>query len=383
MRAVEIFAGVGGLALGVSQAGFHHDAVVEQDAEACKTIRDNKEKGLNHVKDWPLYECSVQDFDFSEIASGLDLLCGGPPCQPFSLAGKSLGSRDTRDMFPQAVKAVRALRPKAFAFENVNGLLRPHHALYAEYLRLQLACPHVEAKPREKHDSHISRLEKAFTGGWNLDEKYNVIVHSVNAADFGIPQRRMRVFIVGIRADLGISWAFPDKTHSRDSLLYSKFIDKSYWEEHCVPRRRREEISLGVKRRLERLKDQVKTERWITVRDAFKDLGEPDKRSSPSNSNHIFVGGARSYVGHTGSEWDWPSKTLKAGVHGVPGGENMLRKINGKVRYYSVREQARLQTFPDEYTIEGTWSATTRQLGNAVPVALASVLGSSLYRSLS
>ena len=101
-----------------------------------------------------------------------------------------------------------------------------------------------------------------------------------------------------------------------------------------------------------------------------------------SVSNHRQQPGARSYPGHTGSPLDEPAKTLKAGVHGVPGGENMLRAPNGEVRYFTVRESARLQTFPDDYVFHGSWSETMRQLGNAVPVRLAEMVGKDVARRL-
>lgn len=383
LRSVEIFAGVGGLALGVSAAGFVHDAVVEQDEDACETIRINQKKGLTFIKDWKLFEGRVEEFDYSSISEGLDLLCGGPPCQPFSLAGKSLGRTDSRDMFPEAIRAVRELRPRAFLFENVFGLLRPNHFAYAEYVRLQLSCPQVVIGDKESLEQHISRLERCFTGSKILDEKYHVVIHPVNAADYGVPQRRMRVFIVGIRADLEKEWSFPEKSNSREALLYSKFVDGSYWDEHCVEKKRRENVSLSLKRKLEGLKDEQIGRRWRTVRDTISDLCPPTRGKSSDIPNHVFVSGARSYPGHTGSELDLPAKTLKAGVHGVPGGENMLRYVNGKVRYFSVREQARLQTFPDYFEIHGNWTSTTRQLGNAVPVELARVVATSLSTLLS
>jgi DNA (cytosine-5)-methyltransferase 1 len=119
---------------------------------------------------------------------------------------------------------------------------------------------------------------------------------------------------------------------------------------------------------------------WLTVRDAIGDLPDPDTdRDAASHyDNHHFQGGARSYAGHTGSPLDEPAKTLKAGVHGVPGGENMLRRANGTVRYFTVRESARLQTFPDSYRLHGRWGEAMRQIGNAVPVALGYVIAQSV-----
>ena len=123
---------------------------------------------------------------------------------------------------------------------------------------------------------------------------------------------------------------------------------------------------------------------WVTVRDALSDL--PDPETNPEGAakiaDHRFQPGARSYPGHTGSPLDEPSKTLKAGVHGVPGGENMLRRLDGSIRYFTVRESARLQCFPDEFVFHGSWTETMRQLGNAVPVRLAEEVISSVGKVL-
>ena len=121
---------------------------------------------------------------------------------------------------------------------------------------------------------------------------------------------------------------------------------------------------------------------WLTVRDAIGDLPDPEKELRNGIANHNFNAGARSYMGHTGSPLDEPAKTLKAGDHGVPGGENMLARVDGSVRYFTVREAARLQTFPDDYTFRGAWTEAMRQLGNAVPVKLAEVVAGSVAETL-
>jgi DNA (cytosine-5)-methyltransferase 1 len=123
---------------------------------------------------------------------------------------------------------------------------------------------------------------------------------------------------------------------------------------------------------------------WRTVRDALDGLPDPEKkpRQAVEIWNHQFQPGAKSYTGHTGSPLDEPAKTLKAGVHGVPGGENMLARPDGSVRYFSVRESARLQTFPDNYVFHGSWSEAMRQLGNAVPVELAHCVGNAVMEKL-
>ena len=112
------------------------------------------------------------------------------------------------------------------------------------------------------------------------------------------------------------------------------------------------------------------------------DLPDPERGGSDVFANHIFNPGARQYKGHTGSPLDEPAKTLKAGDHGVPGGENMLRRVDGSVRYFTVREAARLQTFPDEYVFRGAWTEAMRQLGNAVPVRLAEMVARSVAEKL-
>ena len=120
-----------------------------------------------------------------------------------------------------------------------------------------------------------------------------------------------------------------------------------------------------------------------TVRDAITDLPRlAVGQSSRVIANHYLNPGARSYPGHDGSPLDFPAKTLKAGDHGVPGGENTLRHKNGSVRYFSIRECARLQTFPDDWVVEGSWTEGMRQLGNAVPVKLAQLVAKQLYDSL-
>ena len=118
------------------------------------------------------------------------------------------------------------------------------------------------------------------------------------------------------------------------------------------------------------------------MRDAIFDLPDPEAHPDQTILNHVFQPGARPYPGHTGSPMDEPAKTLKAGDHGVPGGENMLCLPNGQFRYFTVRESARIQTFPDNFAFHGSWTETMRQLGNAVPVQLAQVIASDIKRHL-
>ncbi len=301
MRALELFAGAGGLALGVERAGFEHAGVVELNAHAVASLRRNT--------NWPIYDADVRTLDYRAFGD-VTLVSGGPPCQPFSIGGQHSGSRDTRDMFPEATRAVAELEPMAFLFENVAGLVRPRFRPY--------------------FDGVIAALRRAGPG-------YQIAHVAVNAADYGVPQVRRRVFVVGYRADTGLTWDPPVPTHEKDE--------------------------------------------WVTVAEALADLPDPEHVRSDI-PGHAFQPNARPYPGHTGSPPDKPAKTLKAGVHGVPGGENMLRRPDGSVRYFSVREAARLQTFPDRWHFSGAWTEAMRQIGNAVPVRLATIIAQSVAAPL-
>lgn len=299
MISVELFSGCGGLALGLHRAGFEHAALVEWNADARATLALNKRLGVEGARDWPEPMGDARAVDWTPFRGRVDLVAGGPPCQPFSIGGKHRGAGDRRDMWPEAIRAVREIRPAAFLFENVPGLARPAFSDYLERIRADLARPDPEVA-------------------------YDVVVSRLDAADHGAAQRRRRVIVAGARADLG---PLPPPPAPREE-----------------PRR--------------------------TVRQALAGLGEPDGRNG-----HTHQPGARAYPGHTGSRLDAPAKALKAGVHGVPGGENMMVRDDGSVRYFTVREAARLQGFPDEWAFASSWSETMRQIGNAVPVELAETVG--------
>jgi DNA (cytosine-5)-methyltransferase 1 len=379
MKSLELFAGGGGLGIGLHLAGFHPVKVIERDKHCCATIRANQDRGVDAVRRWRLFEGDVRDINFTEFEGKVKLLSGGPPCQPFSLGGRHRAHRDARDMFPEAIRALREIRPKAFIFENVKGLTRNAFRNYFEYIRLQLQYPALTIKPCETQADHHARLERHHTGGGKSSLTYRIVTQLVNAANYGIPQKRERVFFVGIRQDLQVHWNFPAETHSIEGLLWDQ-VHGDYWDRHRVARKERvapcDACSISSQKPM--------GEPWRTVRDAIGDLPNPERHPNKSAAylNHRFQDGARSYPGHTGSPLDEPAKALKAGVHGVPGGENMLRKPDGSVRYFTVRESARLQTFPDGYEFMGSWSETMRQLGNAVPVELARLVGEDVARYL-
>jgi DNA (cytosine-5)-methyltransferase 1 len=389
VNSVELFSGAGGLAIGISKAGFCHKAVIDRDKNACKTIRENQRRGVKELANWSVFEKDIARFDFTEIElkNEVDLLSGGPPCQPFSIGGKHCGSEDDRNMFPHFFRAVRELKPKAFIVENVKGLLRSSFAKYFEYIILQLTYPEVVQKLNEDWLHHLSRLEQHHTASCCNGLSYRVVFRLLNAADYGIPQKRERVFIVGFRSDLGLEWSFPEPTCSQEALHWEQWVTGNYWERHQVAKSDRPEIPSKFDSRTFNLQLNLfsaQKQPWQTVRDTISDLPPAgNKENQSSVLNHVFIPGAKQYPGHTGSLLDEPAKTLKAGVHGVPGGENMLvYPTTGQVRYFTLREAARLQTFPDEYFFPQSWTETMKQLGNAVPVALAEVIASSIRARL-
>lgn len=387
MKAVELFAGAGGLAMGVSLAGFKPLAVVEWDKWACDTVRDNQASGYPLVADWPLHEGDVRHFDWSSIEDAVDLVAGGPPCQPFSMGGKHKAHDDSRDMFPATVDIIRRLRPKAFIVENVKGLTRSTFANYYQYILLQLEFPEVPSRLNEEWFDHFLRLQAERTSGRQKNKRltYNVTATLVNAANYGVPQKRERVFIVGFRSDLKIDWSFPRATHSYDRLLHDQWVSGEYWTRLKVPLRKRPTMPAAVAAKVRKLASAASPPDglpWRTVRDAIEGLPDPESSAAKGVANHRFQPGAKTYPGHTGSPLDLPAKTLKAGDHGVPGGENMLVNPDGTVRYFTIRESARIQTFPDGFHFHGSWSETMRQLGNAVPVALGHVVARSVAERL-
>jgi DNA (cytosine-5)-methyltransferase 1 len=377
LRAIDICTGAGGLALGTHLAGFRHEALYEIDDAACATLTENAAAfGIEGAVE----PVDVKTTDFKRHA-GVDLITAGVPCQPFSAAGKHLGHVDDRNLFPVVIRAVREAAPKVVLVENVYALMRPRFADFFEYVQRQLRSPEVTKKHRESWRSHLKRL-RAYQLASGDGLTYRVHWRTLQAADFGVPQQRSRVVVVAVRADLDATWEFPSSdptgaTFSRDALIHSQWVTGEYWREHDLRRPVREPAWVRAWLKQHDATASGLALRWRTVRDAIADLSEPLPRGS--DGDHVRQPGARRYVGHDGSPLDWPAKTIKAGVHGVAGGENMLRHANGAVRYFTVREAARLQTFPDDFSFaKRTWGSGLRQIGNAVPVRLAHALTSGL-----
>lgn len=375
---IELFTGAGGLALGMAAAAFNHRLLLEYNRDACRTLRKNADA---FGSDCHIHEGDVRSFDFRPFR-GVTLLGAGAPCQPFSIAGKHRTHEDERNLFPEVFRAVRELRPQAVVIENVKGLLRATLSDFVEFVELQLAHPKHVATSKSggsgwlEHLAVLRRVHRASADQGDL--QYVVRKQLLNAADFGTPQRRERVFFVAIRRDLGTAWVPPKPTHSAAALRLAQEVTGAYWDRHGMWRRVMKSHSKAGQWQREAGDRQP----WVTVRDALQGLPEPASDGVSSYPNHVAQLGARSYPGHTGSPLDAPAKTLKAGVHGVPGGENMLRRSNGTVRYFTVREAARIQSFPDTYAFTGAWGEAMRQIGNAVPVKLAAAVAQSIQLCL-
>lgn len=369
LSSLELFSGAGGLAKGLELAGFSHAGFVEFNKHACETLRANFDPAKVFFGD-------VKDFEFSSVGN-VDLIAGGPPCQPFSIGGKHRANQDSRDMFPYAARAIDVLQPSAFLFENVKGLLRPNFSEYFRYILLRLTFPDCQARSGQSWQEHLRQLRNinfsSYTG-----TKYLVSYQLLNAANYGIPQKRERVFIVGVRSDLHKEWVFPKPSHSGDRLMWDQYVTGNYWERHRLAppsSTKASELTEAAKNKFGFLAPTSKP--WVTIRDSLGDVPEPS--SQHDIGDHVFKDGARSYAGHTGSGLDLPAKTIKAGVHGVPGGENMLCFPDGRVRYFTVYEGKMLQTFPSNFKICGAWGEGMRQIGNAVPVKLAHILGEHIH----
>ncbi|HVT58919.1 MAG TPA: DNA (cytosine-5-)-methyltransferase [Thermoanaerobaculia bacterium] len=381
MRSVELFAGCGSLAFGLAEAGFEHALVVEKDPQASSTLALNKDSGVRHFSKWNVASRDVRSIDYARIRGEIDLVSGGPPCQPFSIGGKHKGPSDTRNMWPEAIRAVRELQPRAFVFENVRGLLRPAFANYLEYLRLQLTWPEIEDQGYGWRAHH--RILRRHTAS-GAPPRYRVIIHGINAADYGAPQKRHRAIVLGFRVDVASEVAFPKPTHSRDALVWTQRVSTSYWDRHGLKGGARPAMSEADRWILEALAargvEPVEVP-WMTVRDAISDLPMP-LTCTEQVANHLLHPGARVYKRHTGSSWDEPAKALKAGDHGVPGGENLIVDLHGAVRYFTIREMARLQGLPDDFVIGAGWKGPIKQLGNAVPVQVGQAFGRAIMSVL-
>ncbi|HEX4359872.1 MAG TPA: DNA cytosine methyltransferase [Pseudonocardia sp.] len=412
LNSVELFSGGGGLALAMHRAGFRHLLVNELERRACETLRVNRGTGGPHG--WPLVPGDVREVDFTPLAERVDVVAGGVPCQPWSLGGAHRGPDDPRNLWPELFRCVRETRPKAVLAENVRGLLRPSFQPYYAYILRELALPFERRVDGEDWRDHDRRLAKSLDRDRaDPSERYDVFCLPVNAADFGVPQIRQRVFVVAFRRDLGLTgWTPPPPTHSEAALAATQ-ADGSYWARHGLldapPSALRPCTqqpggsggsgsggsgsggsggSGGIRAAARsEIGSTSELAPWRTLRDAIADLPEPpepfeSRAEHPDWLHHYGWPGARIYRGHTPNELDRPAKTVKAGVHGVPGGETVLRRDDGSVRYLTVREVARIMTFPDDWWLAGPRGEQMRQLGNAVPVTLGRAMATAVHTAL-
>ena len=329
---IELFAGAGGLSHGIELAGYKPYMLFDNDPRCAETLRMN-------MPDACVIEEDVRNVDFSPYrAEGITLLAGGVPCQPWSVAGKSKGFEDERNLWPYFLNAVREVRPQVVLAENVKGIMRPGFDEYRSYLVAQLSNPTVLRPSHETWEHHHERLTRLLRrpNMFQLSDLYSVQILELDAVNYSVPQRRKRVFFVAYRKDV---------------------------------RHRPLHLGLGAFKPV--------------LRDVISGLPEP---SSPEASacyhDHVFHPGAREYPGHTPMTLDQPAKTLKAGVHDVPGGEGVVRLDDGSIRYLTVRECARIQTFPDTWRFAGPRGAQMRQIGNAVPCNLGFFVAQGIRNSM-
>ncbi|UVK38768.1 DNA cytosine methyltransferase [Mesorhizobium sp. AR10] len=196
LTSIELCAGAGGQALGIARAGFDHLALVEFDASCCSTLRANRPL-------WNVYHRDIAKFDGSRYRNRVDLLAAGLPCLPFTVAGKQEGELDERDMFPEALRLIEEIRPKAIMIENVAGFLAPRFEAYRQQLRSQLG-----------------RLG------------YDVVWRQFNASDFGISQARQRVFVVAMLKRYSAAFVWPEPAAnappSVGEALYDLMAEKGW-----------------------------------------------------------------------------------------------------------------------------------------------------------
>ncbi|ACJ26856.1 Site-specific DNA-methyltransferase (cytosine-specific) [Shewanella piezotolerans WP3] len=328
---VELFAGGGGLALGMEQAGLESIFLNEMDKHACKTLRHNR-------PDWNVVEGDISKIDFSVIKQDVDVLTGGFPCQAFSYAGKSLGLDDTRGtLFYEMAKAIKELQPKVFLAENVRALLT------------------------HENGETLAIIKNVFEElGYVLEEP-----RVLKAIFYKVPQKRERLILVGVRKDLAtsakFSWPSPYKrimtlkdAFEKGELFDSK-VEESPGQEY--PQRKKEIMA------------------QVPPGGYWRDL-KPELQKEYMKGSY-FLGGGKTGMARRLS-MNEPSLTLTTS----PAQKQTERCHPVETRPLQIREYARIQTFPDNWEFQGSLTAQYKQIGNAVPVNMAAALGRSLAKFL-
>ncbi|EFB2831057.1 MULTISPECIES: DNA (cytosine-5-)-methyltransferase [Escherichia] len=328
---LELFAGAGGMALGLEKAGLKSVLLNEIDSHACKTLRKNR-------PEWNVVEGDVSQVDFTPYRNTVDVLAGGFPCQAFSYAGKKLGFEDTRGtLFFEFARAAKEINPKVLLAENVRGLLN-----------------HDDGRTLETIKNIITDL------GYTLFEP-----RVLKAIFYKVPQKRERLIIVAVRNDLadGIDYEWPSSYNKiltlKDALkkgeLYDSDVPESEGQKY--PKRKAEILSM------------------VPPGGYWRDLPEDIQKEYMLKS--FYLGGGKTGMARRLS-WDEPSLTLTC----APAQKQTERCHPEETRPLTVREYARIQTFPDDWVFEGPMSAKYKQIGNAVPVNLSFAVGKSVVHLL-
>lgn len=325
----ELFAGAGGLALGMAKAGFNHLFLNEFDHSACETLRTNKPK-------WNVIEGDIHDIDFSPYKDKVDFLSGGFPCQAFSYAGKRLGFEETRGtLFFELARAVNEIRPKVFLGENVRGLLE-----------------HDNGRTMQTIKDVIAEL------GYTLIEP-----RVLRAIQYDVPQKRERLILIAIRNDIApyVTFHWPDVCESVRTLRDAFFAGDLY----------NTDVPLSEGQKYPESKEKIM--RLVPEGGDWRNL--PEEIAKDYMKGSYGLGGGKTGMARR-LAMDEPSLTLTC----APAQKQTERCHPFETRPLTVREYARIQTFPDDWVFKGSLSAQYKQIGNAVPVNLSWAIGRSLIR---
>lgn len=326
---LELFAGAGGLAVGLEKAGLKCVALNEIDKWACQTLRKNR-------PNWNVLEGDIKDFSFTEFHNSVDVVTGGFPCQAFSYAGKKLGLADARGtLFYEFARVVKEVNPPICIGENVRGLLS-----------------HENGKTLQ---GMISILDEI---GYNV-----VPVQVLKAINYKVPQKRERLILVGVRKDIELKYEYP-KPHNKvynlkDALkkgeLYDTNVPKSPGAKY--PQSKKAVLDL------------------VPQNGYWRDL--PLEIQKEFMGGSFYLGGGKTGIARR-IGWDEPCLTLTCS----PAQKQTERCHPEETRPFTVREYARIQTFPDDWTFEGSMAQQYKQIGNAVPVNLGKEVGYSIVKFL-
>lgn len=321
VTAIELFAGAGGLALGLEQAGIKTLEYVEFDKACCETLRTNR-------PEWNVVCDDIHNVDFTEFRGKVDIVTGGFPCQAFSFAGKKLGFEDTRGtLFHEFARCVKEVNPKIFMAENVRGLAS-----------------------HDKGRTLTTIIEVLEALGYHTQQKI------LNAAYFGVGQKRERIVIIGIRNDVNITFSYPEE-EKRMTTLREALKD--------CPK------SVGV----EYSEKKKKVLDLVPPGGCWVDLPE-DIAKEYMGKSYFSGGGRRGMARRIG--WDEPCLTLTCS----PSQKQTERCHPEETRPFTVRESARIQSFPDDWVFCGGIGDQYKQIGNAVPVEMARRIGVQLKKAI-